>query len=101
MKEDNKERIENVIAYPAYLKKSDRVRIFEIGNNPYGKSRVSEVDRNTGKEYSECSADYGCIDESFIPEVERYLMNSLRDRELIKPRIKGFKNTLHTKKIYR
>jgi len=95
MKADNKEQIEDVIAYPVHLKNSNRVRIFEIGNGLCARSRVSEVNKDTGDRYAEYTANNcGYTDRFPIEDVENYLVNILLDEQLIKCRTNGLGKTL-------
>ena len=78
------ERLENVSVYVHPIKNTNNIRIFEISNESCGKSRFSDVERNTGKEIIEYSSNSGSPNILKHEEIKRYLMGSAGDYLILK-----------------
>lgn len=77
------ERLYNVVAFAVDIEDADKVRIFEIGMGYSGKSRVSEVDKKTGKLYDSYTANnFGASnnDDSSLDSAESCLRLALIGR---------------------
>lgn len=78
------ERLENVSVYVHPIKSTNNVRVFEISNESCGKSRFSDVERDTGKEIIEYSSNSGSPNVSDHEGIKCYLMGSVGDYLILK-----------------